>query len=45
MSTHPLAAVLHREWAADLTPARLYSLLRLRVAGAAVRVEVRQAEE
>ena len=32
MSTHPLAAVLHRDWAADLTPARLYSLLRLRVA-------------
>lgn len=23
--------VLHREWAADLTPARLYALLRLRV--------------
>jgi ElaA protein len=31
MSTHP-SAVLHREWAANLTPARLYSLLRLRVA-------------
>jgi ElaA protein len=31
MSTHPFAAVLHREWAADLTPACLYSLLRLRV--------------
>ncbi|HKN99521.1 MAG TPA: GNAT family N-acetyltransferase [Pseudonocardiaceae bacterium] len=24
-------SVLHREWAADLTPARLYALLRLRV--------------
>ena len=32
MSTQPLAEVLHREWAANLTPARLYSLLRLRVA-------------
>jgi ElaA protein len=32
MSVYPAAAVLHREWAADLTPARLYALLRLRIA-------------
>ncbi|HEX3649522.1 MAG TPA: GNAT family N-acetyltransferase [Pseudonocardiaceae bacterium] len=31
MSAYPLSTVLHREWAADLTPARLYALLRLRV--------------
>lgn len=31
MSTHAVSTVLHREWAADLTPRRLYDLLRLRV--------------
>lgn len=32
MSVSPVAAALHREWSADLTPARLYALLRLRIA-------------
>ena len=31
MSVHQLSATLRRAWAADLTPARLYALLRLRV--------------
>jgi ElaA protein len=31
MSAYPVPAVLHREWAADLTTERLYALLRLRV--------------
>ncbi|HWC79210.1 MAG TPA: GNAT family N-acetyltransferase [Pseudonocardiaceae bacterium] len=32
MSAHPtVPATLHRAWAADLTPARLYELLRLRI--------------
>jgi ElaA protein len=31
VSAAPVAAALHREWAADLTPDRLYALLRLRV--------------
>jgi ElaA protein len=31
VSVYPVSTVLHREWAADLTTARLYSLLRLRV--------------
>lgn len=31
MRPHPGSTVLHREWAADLTPDRLYALLRLRV--------------
>jgi ElaA protein len=31
MSVHQLSATLRRVWAADLTPARLYALLRLRV--------------
>jgi ElaA protein len=32
MSPIPATAALHREWAADLTPSRLYALLRLRIA-------------
>lgn len=32
MSPIPASATLHRDWAADLTPSRLYALLRLRVA-------------
>ena len=32
MSAYPVATTLHREWAADLTPDRLYALLRLRTA-------------
>jgi len=31
VSAAPVATALHREWAADLTPERLYALLRLRV--------------
>ena len=31
MSVHQQSATLRRAWAADLTPARLYALLRLRV--------------
>ena len=31
MSASPVATALHREWAADLTPERLYALLRLRI--------------
>lgn len=31
MSAYPVSTLLHREWAADLTPERLYALLRLRV--------------
>jgi ElaA protein len=31
VSPYPVSAVLHREWAVDLTPERLYALLRLRV--------------
>jgi ElaA protein len=31
VSTYPVSAVLHREWAPDLTPQRLYALLRLRI--------------
>lgn len=31
MSAYPVSTLLHREWAADLTPQRLYALLRLRV--------------
>lgn len=31
MSPHTVSTVLHREWAADLSPERLYALLRLRV--------------
>ncbi len=31
MSSHAVSTVLHREWAADLSPQRLYDLLRLRV--------------
>ncbi len=31
MSTDAVAATVHREWAADLDPATLYALLRLRV--------------
>lgn len=30
MNAYPPPALLHREWADDLTPARLYALLRLR---------------
>jgi ElaA protein len=32
MSAYPGSTTLHREWAADLTPDRLYALLRLRTA-------------
>jgi ElaA protein len=32
VSTTPVSATLHRAWAADLTPARLYELLQLRIA-------------
>jgi ElaA protein len=32
MSPYPVPTTLHREWAADLTPDRLYALLRLRIA-------------
>lgn len=32
MSAYPVSTTLHREWAADLTPDRLYALLRLRIA-------------
>lgn len=31
MTAYPLSTVLHREWAADLTPQRLYALLKLRI--------------
>jgi ElaA protein len=31
VSPYPVSAVLHREWAVDLTPDRLYALLRLRI--------------
>jgi ElaA protein len=31
MTAYPVTTTLHREWAADLTPRRLYALLRLRV--------------
>ncbi len=31
MTAYPVSTILHREWAADLTPARLYALLRLRL--------------
>ena len=31
MTAYPVSAVLRREWAADLTPERLYALLKLRV--------------
>jgi ElaA protein len=31
VSAYPVSTALHREWAADLTPERLYALLRLRV--------------
>lgn len=31
MSVHPVSATLRRAWAADLTPQRLYALLRLRI--------------
>ena len=31
VSAYPVSAVLHREWAPDLSPQRLYALLRLRV--------------
>lgn len=31
MSAAPVATALHREWAADLTPERLYALLKLRI--------------
>jgi ElaA protein len=31
VSVYPVSAVLHREWAPDLSPQRLYALLRLRV--------------
>ena len=31
MSASPVATALHREWAGDLTPERLYALLRLRI--------------
>lgn len=30
VSVYPVSTALHREWAADLTPNRLYALLRLR---------------
>jgi ElaA protein len=32
VSAYPASTTLHREWAADLTPDRLYALLRLRIA-------------
>jgi ElaA protein len=32
VSAYPVSTTLHREWAADLTPDRLYALLRLRTA-------------
>jgi ElaA protein len=31
MTAYPVSTILHREWAADLSPQRLYALLRLRV--------------
>jgi ElaA protein len=31
VSAYPVSTTLHREWAADLTPDRLYALLRLRI--------------
>lgn len=31
-TTPPVSAILHRAWSADLSPAKLYELLRLRVA-------------
>jgi ElaA protein len=32
VSAYPVSTTLHREWAADLTPDRLYALLKLRIA-------------
>lgn len=40
VSASPVATALHREWAADLTPDRLYALLTLRVAVFVVEQEV-----
>jgi ElaA protein len=31
VSASPVATALHREWAADLTPERLYALVKLRI--------------
>jgi len=31
VSASPIATALHREWSADLTPERLYALLKLRI--------------